>query len=314
MRLSAHLEMLLVVVIWGGNFTASKVAFPTIPPLAFTAVRFVSGSLLLWFALGRLEGSRRPPRELLPRLFLLGFVGNTLYQLCFITGLARTTATNTSLILSAMPTVVTVTAGLLGLERITGRQRWALAVATLGVLVVVASRGLALGHGDWRGDLLILAAVLCWTGYTIGLRYLGEGVSSLSATTWTMILGTPGLLLAGLPQLSRMTWPAVTWPAWTGLAYSTALSLLAAYLLWTRAVQRIGASRAALYTCLTPLVATTIAMAILRERPTWVHLVGGGMIVVGVLLGRGQLDRGEGGKRGSGEDGKRGEGRYRIPE
>jgi len=285
--LSAHLEMLLVVLIWGGNFTASKVAFPTIPPLAFTAIRFVSGSLLLWFVLGRLEGDRRPPRDLLWQLLVLGLIGNTLYQLCFITGLARTTATNTSLILSAMPTVVTVTAGLLGLERITTRQRWALALATLGVLIVVASRGLVLAHGDWRGDLLILAAVVCWTAYTIGLRRLGGRISSLSATAWTMILGTPGLLLAGLPQLSGMSWPEVTREAWVGLLYSTALSLLAAYILWTRAVLRIGASRAALYTCVTPLIATLIAMVILHERPTWVHLAGGVLIVGGVLLGRG---------------------------
>jgi drug/metabolite transporter (DMT)-like permease len=79
----------------------------------------------------------------------------------------------------------------------------------------------------------------------------------------------------------------VTGPAFLGLAYATVLSLLAAYLLWTRAVLRIGASRAALYTCLTPLVATTIATAILHEQPTWAHLAGGGLIVSGVLLGRG---------------------------
>jgi drug/metabolite transporter (DMT)-like permease len=175
----------------------------------------------------------------------------------------------------------------LGVERVTPRQRWALALATLGVLIVVASRGITTAQGDWRGDLLILAAVLCWTAYTIGLRGLGDRISSLSATTWTMILGTPGLLLAGLPDLTRMAWPAVTGPAFLGLAYATVLSLLAAYLLWTRAVLRIGASRAALYTCLTPLVATTIATAILHEQPTWAHLAGGGLIVSGVLLGRG---------------------------
>lgn len=283
--LSPHLEMLLVVLIWGGNFTASKVAFLSIPPLAFTAIRFIIGSLVLWLLLRRRGGDRLPPRDLLWPLLVLGLLGNTLYQLCFITGLARTTATNASLILSAMPTVVTVSAGLLGLERITTRQRGGLALATLGVLVVVASRGLA--HGDWRGDLLILAAVLCWTAYTIGLRRLGGRISSLSATAWTMILGTPGLVLAGGSDLGRVGWGGVTWQAWTGLAYSTVLSLLAAYILWTRAVLRIGASRAALYTCITPLIATTIAMAILHEQPTWVHLAGGVLIVSGVLLGRG---------------------------
>ena len=69
------------------------------------------------------------------------------------------------------------------------------------------------------------------------------------------------------------------------MVYSTLLSLVAAYILWSRAVQRIGASRAALYTCLTPLIATTIAILVLGERPSPWHLAGGALIISGVLLG-----------------------------
>jgi drug/metabolite transporter (DMT)-like permease len=60
---------------------------------------------------------------------------------------------------------------------------------------------------------------------------------------------------------------------------------VAAYILWSRAVHKIGASRAALYTCATPLIATGIATAVLGERPTVWHLVGGLLIVGGVVLG-----------------------------
>ncbi len=283
--------MLATVLFWGGNFTATKLALPHIPALAFTAIRFVIGTGLLWLILRRLE----PEHNLAPGLgwpvIVLGVVGNTLYQLCFINGLAVTTATNTSLILSAMPTVVTVTAGVMGLERITGRQRWALALATAGVIVVVASRGLQAQHGDWRGDLLILAAVGCWTGYTLGLRRIAGRVSALGVTAWTMLTGTPGLLLAGIPGLVTTSWRAVPAVAWGGLVYSTLLSLVAAYILWSRAVQQIGPSRAALYTCATPLIATGIAMAVLGERPTPWHLLGGVLIVGGVLLGNAQFRR-----------------------
>lgn len=289
--LAPHAEMLATVLFWGGNFTATKLALPYIPALAFTALRFTIGTGLLWAILRRLE----PEHDLAPGLgwpmIVLGLVGNTLYQLCFIHGLAVTTATNTSLILSAMPTVVTVTAGVLGLERITARQRWALALATIGVIVVVAARGLGVAHGDWRGDLLILASVGCWTGYTLGLRRIAGRVSALGVTAWTLLTGTPILVLAGLPSLLRTPWGAVPASAWAGLVYSTLLSLVAAYILWSRAVQRIGASRAALYTCITPLIATAIAAAVLGERPTIWHLLGGVLIVGGVLLGNARLGR-----------------------
>jgi drug/metabolite transporter (DMT)-like permease len=283
--------MALVVIFWGGNFAATKLSLVSIPPLAFTAIRFALGSLLLWSLIGRLEPNRTLPPGLFWPIALLGVVGNTLYQLCFITGLSRTSATNTALILAAMPPVVTVTSGLLGLEAITNRQRAALALATLGVLTVIASRGLSLDQGDWRGDVLILAAVGCWTGYTLGLRRMANRMSPLRLTGWTMITGTPALLLAGLPSLMTVHWASVTWQAWGGLVYSTLLSLVAAYILWSRAVLRLGASRAALYTCITPLIATLVAMAVLGERPGLAHLVGGVLIVAGVLLGNAQVFR-----------------------
>ncbi len=283
---SPHAGMILVVVFWGGNYAVSKLTFQEIPPLAFTAIRFAVGSLLLGLLLLRAEPRRVVPRHLWGRLLLLGLVGNTLYQLCFITGLSRTTATNTALILAAMPTVVTVVSGFLGHERIPPRQYAALALATVGVVAVIAARGLDLSHGDWSGDLLILGGVACWTVYTIGLRHFGGEVSALGITTWGLLAGTPGLVLAGLPSLYRLNWGAVSGKAWAGLAYSTLLSLVASYFLWSRAVQRLGASRAALYTCASPLVAVLTALLLLGERPTAVHLIGGACIIGGVLLGQ----------------------------
>lgn len=279
------LGLLLVVLIWGGNFTATKLAFTDISPLAFTAVRFALGSVLMWLVLARKEGWRMPPRSTWLPLVALGVVGNTIYQLCFMTGLYRTTATNSSLILASMPTVVTVAAGMLGFEQITARQKWALAIATLGVLLVVASRGVTL-DGDLLGDVLMLAAVLCWAGYTLGLRTLTGRMSTLALTTWTLITGTPGLILAGVPSVRRMDWHAVSARGWGGLAYATLLSLVVAYMLWNRGVKQIGPSRAAIFTTLTPLVATLTAIAVLGERPGLLHLAGGALIIAGVLVSR----------------------------
>ena len=279
------LGLLLVVLIWGGNFTATKLAFTDITPLAFTAVRFALGSVLMWLVLARKEGWRLPPRPTWIPLIVLGVIGNTIYQLCFMTGLYRTTATNSSLILASMPTVVTVAAGMLGFEQVTARQKWALAIATLGVLLVVASRGVAL-DGDLAGDLLMLAAVLCWATYTLGLRTLQGRVSTLALTTWTLITGTPGLIIAGIPEVRRMHWGEVSGRGWGGLAYATLLSLVVAYVLWNRGVRQIGPSRAAIFTTLTPLVATLTAILVLGERPGLLHLAGGAMIIAGVLVSR----------------------------
>lgn len=283
---AALLGLLLTVLFWAGNFTASKIALAEIPPMPFTAVRFVLGSAILWGVLVLRERQPLPPPGTLLPLVVLGVVGNTLYQLCFINGLAVTTATNSALILAGMPTVVTVVGGMLGLERTSSRERMGLAIATLGVVAVVTARKAGPVQGNLRGDLLMVLAVLCWAAYTLGLRVVQGRMSALALTTWTLITGTPGLLVAGIPGLLRQDWAAVTRLGWGGLAYSTLLSLVAAYVLWNRAVARLGPARTVLFSLLTPLVATLIAMAVLHERPTMVHAAGGALILAGVLLSR----------------------------
>jgi drug/metabolite transporter (DMT)-like permease len=278
--------MLVVCLIWGFNFSVTKLALQQIPPLPFTAVRFVVSSLLLWLVLRTVEGPVKVPRETLKTLVILGLLGNTCYQLTFTLGLDRTAATNSALILSTVPTVVAIFAGALGLERITVRMRWGIALGTVGVMLVIASRGLGFKSGTLLGDVLTVLAVLCWAGYTLGLRRVPAEVSSLRVTTITTIAGTPGLVLAGAPGVLRLEWRAVQWTAWASLAYAAVLSLVVAYLLWNRSVKAVGGTRTAIYMCVTPLVAAIGAWLLLGERPHPLQGVGAILIVAGVLLTR----------------------------
>jgi drug/metabolite transporter (DMT)-like permease len=278
--------MLTVCLIWGLNFSITKLAIAQMPPLAFTAVRFATASGLLWLILRASEGPRPVTGPVLLRLVVLGVLGNTLYQLVFIVGLARTTASNSALILAMMPMTVAVIAGVLGYEQITTRMRWGIALGTLGVVLVIAVRGVGFSAGTLSGDLLAVLAVLAWAAYTVGLRTVPAGVSSLRVTTVTTIAGAPGLVLAGLPQVTRLDWSAVPGTAWMGLVYATLLSLVVAYLLWNRSVKAVGSTRTAIYMCVTPLVAVAGAWLILDERPHPLQGLGAVFIVAGVLLTR----------------------------
>jgi len=278
--------MLLVCLIWGMNFSVTKSAFDELAPLPFTAIRFIASSLLLWIIIRISEGPGRVPRDVLVLLIILGVVGNTCYQLVFMLGLARTTATNSALLLSTVPTVVALLAGILGLERITRRMWTGIALGTLGVVLVIAARGVAFDRTTLAGDLLTGLAVLCWAGYTLGLRRVPAGVSPLRVTAITTIAGTPGLVLAGLPGVIRLNWGDVGLNAWLAVAYSSVLSLVVAYLLWNRSVKAIGGARTAIYMCLTPVVAVFGAWLLLGERPHALQAVGAVFIIAGVLLTR----------------------------
>ncbi|MGE5049755.1 MAG: DMT family transporter, partial [Deltaproteobacteria bacterium] len=218
-------------------------------------------------------------------LVWLGVLGNTLYQLGFVLGLARSTATNTSLIVSAAPAVVAILGAAMGLERTTPRTRLGIAFGIAGVLVVVLAGPAAAELEARIGDLFTLGALLCWSVYTVGLRRV-SGMSALRVTAWTAYTGTPGLVLAGLPDLVHVQWRAVDLAVWGALAYATALSLVLAYLIWNASVRAVGATRTAIYMCFTPLVAVLVAWGALGERPGLLHVAGGVLIVLGVVLTR----------------------------
>jgi drug/metabolite transporter (DMT)-like permease len=283
---SADLGMLLVTLIWGANFTVMKLGLAVMPPLAYTGIRFALACVLLWGVLKWREGTVAIPPGMFWPLVGLGVLGNTVYQIAFTLALAMSSATNCALIISTMPAMVASLGHVTGIEPTTRRMRWGIAIATLGVGLVVAARGVTFDATTLRGDLLAIGATVCWSAYTLGLRRLPRTMSPLAVTAHTTFTGTPGLVLTGLPGILTIEWAALPPVAWGSIAYASVLSLGVAYLLWNASVARVGSSRTAIYMCVTPMIAALVAWAVLGEK--LIPLQGGGavLIVLGVLLTR----------------------------
>src|ERR1043165_7504388 len=93
-----------MAAIWGCNFVVVKYATRIFDPVAFTSLRVGTVAVfMILFALMRGAGSgnaatsRRARnsalgRRAMTRLIVLGFLGNGLYQLFFVHGVARTRA------------------------------------------------------------------------------------------------------------------------------------------------------------------------------------------------------------------------------
>ncbi len=286
---SPDISMAFVVLIWGGNFAVLKTAYTQIAPFPFAALRFALATLLMMLLLWWREGDVRFPAGSFGKFFWLGIVGNTIYQALFANGLALTTSANSSLVASTSPIAVALAGGLIGSERITRFTVFGLALALGGILIVVSSRGAALSSRTVVGDLLVLGSVFCWAAYVLGMRTVKGHISSLRATTLTLITGTPGLILFGLPGLIEMHktgWAGIGVAAGFGIVYSAALALVACYLLYNRTVRLIGGVKTTIYGCMIPAVAALIAWPVLGERPTLLQAAGAALIVAGVLVTR----------------------------
>ncbi|HET7460028.1 MAG TPA: DMT family transporter [Longimicrobium sp.] len=276
----------MMVVIWGVNFAVAKAALQAFTPLAFNAVRFCIASALVALVLRARGGLGLPAREHRWRIVGLGVLGNVLYQLCFVVGLSRTRAGSASLILALTPVITALLSTLIGHER-PGARTWGGAALSITGVALVTGTGLSVdGTHGLVGDLILVAASLLWAMYTVGSRGMVRVYGSVRTTAWTMWVGTALLVPLGVPELSRTEWGALDWRAWGGLVFSAVFAIALAYLIWYRGVERIGNTRTAIFSNLTPVVAMAAAAVLLNERPSPWALLGAALTLTGVMVVR----------------------------
>jgi drug/metabolite transporter (DMT)-like permease len=290
MRLSfSRLDLLLVgmTLIWGANYSIAKAALRELPPSAFNATRMLIAAVVcagLVAREGGLPALRRFDRADWLRVIAIAIVGHAIYQSLFIGGLAATSASSAALIFGGTPALVALASAWLGHERVSA-SRWAgVALSMLGVYLVVGHSADP-GASLW-GDGLILAAMICWTLYTVGSRPLLDRHSPILVTALGIVLGAVLYATAALPILVSVEWSTVRPAVWGAILYSAVFSMVVAYLIWYVAVQRVGSSRTSIYNNVTPIVAMAVAAVTLGEPITVVKALGAAAVLGGVAVTR----------------------------
>ena len=278
-----------MVLIWGSNFSIVKVAIRDFPELAFNAMRMAVGSAVFLGAI-RLTRNAAEPRPAITRsdwiqLTLLGVVGTFLYQLCFVAGVGRTSVGNSSLIIGISPVVIAVMSALAGHERIKP-TRWAGVLLALFGLYLVVAHGVDLSGATWRGDLLMLLGVLCWSVFSVASQPILKRHSALIVIGLAFSIGGGLYLLMLMPILLRVNWGAVSSFSWMLMLTSALLSLNLSYWIWYTGLKKLGGSRTSVYSYLTPIVAIAVAAVWLGEPISGNQIAGAAAIFGGLLVTR----------------------------
>jgi drug/metabolite transporter (DMT)-like permease len=280
------LLLFLMVAIWGANFSLVKVALREFPELVFNALRLLIASSLFLGAIWWQQ--RTTPRPALSRaewirVVVLGLIGHLIYQFLFLGGLKRTSVANGSLIMGTTPVIVALLSAWTGHERIS-LQRWlGAAVSFLGLYIVVGAQARL---GNPTGDLLVLASTACWATYSVASVPLLKRHSPVVVTGYTMTVGATAYTLAAVPALRSMAWAQVSPLSWGLMLASAVFALGLAYLIWYSSVQRVGSTRTAAWSNVTPVMAMSIAALWLGEGLALRQLAGAGVIFAGLVMTR----------------------------
>jgi drug/metabolite transporter (DMT)-like permease len=286
--LLAEVAVIVMALIWGVNYSVMKFGTGVIQPIAYNGVRVALGAGAL-AVVALLWGGPAPSRRDILALLALGTLGNGLYQILFVEGIARTRAGEAALVVGGSPALIALFGRIAGVERTDRRRMVGIGLSMFGVALIVLGRaasGDSARNGSLFGDLLVLIGSVCWAVYTILLTPYTRRVGGFWVIALTMIGGAVVLLVAGAPAILRVDWTAVPRAAWAAILYGGIGALVIAYMLWYRGVKVLGPTRTALYANLQTLIALLVAWLTLRETPTIWQTIGAATIVGGVLLTR----------------------------
>ena len=280
--------LLGTVVIWAFNITVTKYVLEHgFLPLAYASLRYVAAAILfalLTFALERSlsVGGRR---SLL--LLLVAVVVLFANQIAFVYSLKLTTATTVSLILGTTPIFTAVTSSAVGLERLS-RRFWLAALITFVGVGLVALGGGGELSADLGGDLLAVGLAATWAVYSVTITPLMRTYSPYRISSVVLLAMSIPLVLVSVPQFGRQDFGGLDSLVWLGLAFAIVGPLVLTNVLWFKAIDRVGPSRATLFANLQPFLGAVFALLLLSEGLTALEVAGGVLIAAGIVLERGR--------------------------
>lgn len=189
----------------------------------------------------------------------------------------------------SFPALVTLAAIRVYGERLEPRRAAALALASVGLILVALGPTLA-GAGvrvDVAGIGLAFAAAVFQTGYSL---VVGRGFPNIpSGFASAVIVGSAGLvaivLAIGAGQGSQLPLPFEVPALWPWLLLAVVVGAAIPTAANVTGIRMLGPSRAAILMMIEPVLGVTLAALLLAERPVPLQFLGGAAVILaGVIL------------------------------
>lgn len=277
----------LATLLWSGNIVLGRAIRGLAGPFFLATVRAMIAASIFWavLAVSKAFTKNKPETKdffLLAAMGLMGVVGFQTFQYA---GLKYTSAVNAGLVNASNPIMTLLLARILLGAPILLPQMAGAFISLAGVAVVISggSASTLLSLSPNGGDLLVLAAVLCWAFYAIAGKILLSRHPSLWVTAVSTLFALP--MLAGPAVWEVYSAP----PTFTPLVIFTIIYVgigpgCLAFWAWNESVKSLGANGASAFLNTMPLYTAIIAAFSIGELPSPAAILGGLLIIAGCLL------------------------------
>jgi drug/metabolite transporter (DMT)-like permease len=278
--------VLLTIFFWGISFVATKVAVKEISPITLATIRFLLSFVILKIIFRISRKDSNLSREDRKNAIFAGFWGVTMYFIFENVGVKFTTPSQASLLISTVP-IFTMVIQDVQRRKLSSLLSYLLSfVSLLGVALIVFSNGVEFNYG-MMGNIFELLAAFSWGMYTLYVDKLGKTdnfLSTVEMTKWGMFFLFPFSIAEysiAKPKLSYMFQPNVfLWILFLGIVCSGL-----GYVMWNHGIKTLGSRTTSNLLYLIPLVSVIADSWMLKNPPSLIVYLGGGLIMFGVIVG-----------------------------
>lgn len=281
----ALLFITLAVLFWGYSFISTKTVLTQIPPISIAFFRQIIATFVLFpLALH----TRCMPKLALHDLILAagaGFFGIVMYFVFENSGLQYTTASNASMIVSALPIFTLISEAIFFRLSVNWKMIFCLAISIIGVSLVVTVGG-RFDFASTRlfGNMLVLCAMICWVIYNIINRKLDKKYPSITITAYQSVSSV--FLYVPFVLSERTSWNdlgVLSAQTLENLFFLGIFCSALAYFFYVYAAKRLGITISSTFLNLVPVITTIFGYIVLQERLIPMQILGIGLIIASIF-------------------------------
>lgn len=274
-----YVYIAMTVLCWGYSPIGIHSALHSYTPQHIALLRFLIASVFLLLLVMK-KGIQPLKRKDIPALCVLGLFSVTLHHLFLNIGQQHVSAVASSILSQSIPLFTLLLSALFFKQRILAQQWMCILLGLCGaVLVVSGDHGLGMPSAY---SLLIVLAAIAWAIYFNLYQKFNLNYDALSMMCYVIWFGSIPLLFYNAhlsDDILHATWQANMSVFLLGI-FPSAL----AYVLWGNVLKYMPLTVASNFLYCSPVVAMSLAVLFLNERPSWVVLLGGMLIIGSIVL------------------------------
>ena len=266
---------LTAALLWGLTFVASAIALQELPPLFFTALRFVGAAAFVLVV----------PRPRVPWHVILAagmLLGAGQYGFLFVGMASGVSPGAASVLIHTQALIMIVLAAVFLSERLAARDAIGAVLALVGIVVLAGARD---ASGSVAAVALVLAGAVCGGVGNLVLKRAGTA-SGLGMAVWMSLVPPVPLLALSLvlegPARMTTSLATISWQSLAALAYSSVGATVVAFAIWGRLFSRYSSIRTAPFLLTVPLIGLASSVVWLGEGVSLAKATGAVLIIVGL--------------------------------